>query len=114
MRILAEYREVRYSWLVRVISRQAIREFTSRHPNAAAPLGSWYKAIKSRGYANFAELRQAFSSVDAVPAKGRVFYVFNIGGNNFRLIATIHFDKQRLYIRFILLHADYDKGDWKK
>jgi mRNA interferase HigB len=84
-----------------------------RRPDAR-PLGPWYKAIKTTNYANFTELRQTFNSVDVVPVKGRSVYVFNIGGNNFRLTATIHFDKRRLYIRGILIHADYDQGDWKK
>jgi mRNA interferase HigB len=111
---LDEYRELRYSYLMRVISRRAIREFSEKHPNATVPLGSWYKAIRTRDYANFTEPRQSFNSIDAVAVKRRTFYVFNVGGNNFRLIATIHFDKQRLYVRFILTHADYDRGDWKK
>jgi mRNA interferase HigB len=99
---------------VRVISRKAIRVFSKKHPNAGVPLGSWYNAIKTTNPANFTELKQTFNSVDAVAVKGRTFYVFNIGGNNFPLIATIHFDNSRLYIRHILIHADYDKGDWKK
>jgi len=99
---------------VRVISRKAIREFSRNHQNAAAPLGSWHKAITTGTYTNFTELKRTFNSLDPVRAKGRTLYVFDIGGNKFRLIAAIHFDKQRLYIRFILTHADYDKGDWKK
>jgi Uncharacterized protein conserved in bacteria len=38
---------------------------------------------------------------------------FNIGGNKYRLIASIHFNRNKIYIRHILSHAEYDQGDWK-
>jgi mRNA interferase HigB len=99
---------------MRVLSRRAIREFSGKYQRAAVPLRAWYKAVTTGTYANFPELKQTFNSVDAVPGKIRTLYVFNIGGNNYRLVADIHFNRQRLYIRFILTHAEYDKGDWKK
>jgi len=40
--------------------------------------------------------------------------VFNIGGNKYRLIAAIHFNRHKLYIRDVLTHAEYDKERWKK
>ncbi len=97
-----------------VISRRAIREFSDEHQRAAAPLNAWYKAVSTRTYTNFPELKQTFNSVDLVHVKGRALYVFDIGGNNYRVVAAIHFNRQRLYIRFILTHAEYDKGDWKR
>jgi mRNA interferase HigB len=99
---------------MRVISRRKIREFSGKHAQAASPLNSWYKAVTTRTFTNFAELKQTFNSADAVPVKGRTLYVFDIGGHNFRLVASIHFNRQRLYIRFILTHVEYDNGDWKK
>ena len=41
-------------------------------------------------------------------------YVFDIGGNKLRLIASIYFNRQKVYIREILAHTEYDKGKWKK
>jgi mRNA interferase HigB len=52
--------------------------------------------------------------VDLIPVKGRDFYVFNIGGNKYRLIAAIHFNTQRLFVRQILTHPEYDTERWKK
>ena len=49
-----------------------------------------------------------------VRVKGRDFYVFNIGGNKFRLVAAIHFNTQRLFVRHILTHADYNTERWKQ
>lgn len=57
-----------------------------------------------------ADLRRTFNSVDVVDG----FYVFNIGGNNVRLVAAVHFNTGRVYVRHILTHAEYDKGGWKK
>jgi mRNA interferase HigB len=42
------------------------------------------------------------------------FTVFNIGGNKFRLIVVVHFNRGKLYVRHVLTHEDYDRGTWKK
>jgi mRNA interferase HigB len=39
--------------------------------------------------------------------------VFNIGGNKFRLVAAIHFNRKKIYVRHVLTHAEYDAGEWK-
>jgi mRNA interferase HigB len=56
------------------------------------------------GVLGFADLRKTFSAVDRVGQ----FYVFDIGGNKYRIIAAIHFDKQRLYVRHVFTHKEYD------
>lgn len=88
-----------------MISNKPLVAFGERHPQAQAPLQAWRRAIRSRPYRSFAELRAAFGTVDRV---GR-FYVFDIGGNKFRLIAAIHFDRQTLYVREVLTHREYDR-----
>jgi mRNA interferase HigB len=49
-----------------------------------------------------------------VSAGGKGFYVFDIGGNKYCLIAVIHFNRQLLVIWHVLTHAEYDRGGWKK
>ena len=98
---------------MRVISQKPLRAFAGRHLNAAAPLGAWNKLMRGT-FRNLVELKRTFGSVDLVPVKGTDFYVFDIGGNKFRLIAAIHFDTQKLFVRHVLTHADYDTGAWKK
>jgi mRNA interferase HigB len=99
---------------VRVISEKALKDFAQQHPDADAPLRAWCKLVKSGIYRNLAELKRTFGSVDYVSTGKGDFYVFNIAGNKYRLIAAIHFNRQMLFIRFILTHAEYDRGGWKK
>jgi mRNA interferase HigB len=49
-----------------------------------------------------------------VPLKEKIYTVFNIGGNHFRLVVGINFETRRIFIKHVLTHAEYDKGDWKK
>jgi mRNA interferase HigB len=99
---------------VHVISQKALREFGRKHAGAATPLRVWLKLTRHGSFQNLAELKRTFASVDLVPVKGRNFYVFDIGGNKYRLIAAIHFNTQRLFVRQILTHSDYDTERWKK
>lgn len=89
---------------MRVISNSALVAFAARYPAARIPLQVWRHIIESRAFAGFAELRKTFNTVDRV---GK-FYVFDIGGNKYRIVAAIHFDKQRLYVRHVLTHKEYD------
>jgi mRNA interferase HigB len=99
---------------VHVISQKALRDFANKHADASMPLRAWLKLVRHGRFQNPAELKQTFGSVDMVPAKGRDFYIFDIGGNKYRLVAAIHFNTQRLFVRCILTHADYDVGRWRK
>ena len=71
---------------------------------------AWYAIVEKTDFAPFAELRRVFPSADKV---GK-WVVFNIGGNKYRLIAAVHFNRRKLYIRHILTHAAYDRGGWKR
>jgi mRNA interferase HigB len=86
------------------ISKGAIQDFVKAHPPAVAPLNDWYYKTKEADWSNFTEMKQTFGSVDAI---GNDRFVFNIGGNNYRLVSMIHFDIRTVYIRRILTHAEY-------
>ena len=76
------------------------------------------KFIRKGRFKDPTALKRIFRSVDLVPIrrgnKTVTYYVFNIGGNKYRLIAAIHFNTQLLYVRDILTHQEYDAGKWKK
>ncbi|MBP9217016.1 MAG: type II toxin-antitoxin system HigB family toxin [Agitococcus sp.] len=89
---------------MRVISNKTLKEFSAIHPQADIALQAWRQIIESREFGSFSDLKQVFNSVDRVGD----FYIFNIGGNKYRLIAAIHFDKSRLFIRHVFTHAEYN------
>ena len=93
-----------------VITRKRLNEFAKLYPDTKNALTQWYQRIKHNEFASFVELRKLFPSADQV---GKLT-VFNIGGNKVRLIAAIHYDRKKVYIRAILTHAEYDKGKWKE
>ena len=92
-----------------VISEKQLKDFWSLQAKAEEPLRSWIKLIESHRFNSFAELRRSFPHADQV---GKLT-VFNIGGNKFRLVAHIHFNTGKVFVRFVGTHTDYDRGDWK-
>jgi mRNA interferase HigB len=92
-----------------VISRKALRLSWERHPDSAAPLARWFKIMQCTDFAGFDELRATFPAADKV---GNLI-VFNIGGNKYRLIASMHSNRRRVYVRHVLTHQEYDRGSWK-
>lgn len=89
-----------------VITRKRLNEFAEKYPKTKNVLADWYRLIKQNDFLNFAEL----SSVDKV---GKLT-VFNVGGNKVRLIAAIHYNRRKVYIRAVLTHKDYDAEKWKE
>lgn len=97
-----------------LISRKALADFWKVHRDAEAPLRNFFTAINQGTFANLVELKKTFGSVDYVPAGPHGLYVFNVGGNKYRLVTVIHFNKQRLFVRNVLTHAEYSKEEWRK
>tara|TARA_B110000879_G_scaffold201849_1_gene277477 strand:+ start:424 stop:711 length:288 start_codon:yes stop_codon:yes gene_type:complete len=92
-----------------IISKKTIREATVKFPDCASALKGWYKVTENSDFTCFDDLRKTFNSVDIVGDK----FVFDIGGNKLRLIALIHFNRKKIYIRHILTHKEYDKNKWR-
>lgn len=92
---------------MRVIANKALLEFSALHPLALQPLQAWRRLIEARSFASFSELKVTFNSVDRVAS----YYVFDIGGNKYRIVAAVHFNQQRLFIRHVFTHKEYSQ--WK-
>ena len=93
-----------------IITRKRLNEFAAKYPDTESALARWYQLVKSGTFNSFLELRSEFPSADQVDN----LTVFNIGGNKVRLIAAIHYNRQKLYIRAVLTHAEYDRGKWRE
>ncbi len=93
-----------------IISRKALRIFAQRHPDSQSALDAWFRIVRTNQFANLVDLRRVFPHADLVGD----LVVFNIGGNKYRLIAAIHFNRQKLYIRHVLMHDEYNRGTWKE
>jgi len=89
---------------MRVIANKALIDFASIHPSASLPLQTWRKLVESQLFGSFAEIKTTFNTVDRVG----LYYVFNIGGNKYRIVSAIHFDQQKLFIRHVFTHREYD------
>ena len=85
-------------------------DFWARHPQAQQPLVAWYQIVRHAAWESWSELRTTFPSADRV---GRLT-VFNVGGNKYRLIARVEYRLQRLYVRQVLTHDEYNKNEWKE
>ena len=90
-------------------SRRPLKLFWEKHPDAEPSLQHGIKAVESASWENLAELRKLFSSADQY----KQFTVFNISGKKYRLIVVIHYNRQRVYVRHVLTHREYDSGKWK-
>lgn len=95
---------------MRVISRPAILEFSERYRDALIPLMNWYRITKRADWGSLADVRSDFAHADIVGRRT----VFNIHGNNYRLIARVNYKTKRVFILHILTHVEYSKGDWKR
>jgi mRNA interferase HigB len=85
-----------------IITFTRLRQFWEKHPDAEPALRLWYTRVKGMRFVNMAEVNQLFSSADKV----RRLTVFNIKGNNYRLIVRIEYQRQKIYVRHVLTHRE--------
>ena len=95
---------------MRVISHRKLKEFyeTPGREDAKVRLERWYEIAEKASWSNFPEIRTDFPSADYV---GNQHYVFNIRGNNYRLVVVIKFTIGYVFVRFVGTHEEYDKID---
>lgn len=99
---------------MKIISKARLKEFWEIQQRAKKPLEDWDTITSQAQWKNFSDLGRIFPSADQVTVKsGKTVVAFNIGGNKYRLIAAIHYNKQMVYILDIMTHADYDLQNQK-
>lgn len=87
-----------------------MEKFKKNHADARSALDNWHRVVSSRYWNNFVELREVFASADQVGP----YIVCNIGGNKYRLVASVNFQLKTLLVRDVLTHQEYDRGGWKR
>ncbi len=92
-----------------VISRRILREFCEAYTDSCDALYDWYRVATKAEWKNLIDVQAIYAKAEAVGN----FTVFDIKGNNYRLIVDIVYEAQRIYIKYILTHAEYDKDKWK-
>ena len=95
---------------MRIFTEQALKEFAERNPSSKTALQVWCKVVRKSEWRSLSDIKDTFNSVDYV---GNQRFVFNIKGNEYRLVAEVKFSIGFVYIRFIGTHNDYDKIDCK-
>ncbi|MCI0615994.1 type II toxin-antitoxin system HigB family toxin [bacterium] len=91
---------------MRIISRKTIREFWEKHPDAQQALEAWYHDAKRAVWKAPADIKNVYRNASFV---GNNRVVFNIKGNQYRLVVAIQYQHGIIYIRFIGTHAEYNK-----
>ena len=93
---------------MRIISHRKLRDFyeSKGREDSKIALEIWYQIAEEAEWKNFSDIRVDFPNADYV---GNQHYVFNIKGNNYRLIVVIKFTINRIFIRFVGTHKEYDK-----
>ena len=93
---------------MRVIAIRTLREFWQRHADAEEPLRAWYSDARRATWQAPADIKSLHAQASVI-AGNRI--VFNIKGNDYRLVIHINYPAGVVYIRFIGTHAEYDRID---
>lgn len=93
---------------MRIIAISQLRVFWNKHSQAEMPLRAWYADASRADWKNPADIKAAYRNASFLP-NNRV--VFNIKGNDYRLIVAVHYNRGMMFIRFVGTHAEYDRID---
>ncbi|MCE7066780.1 type II toxin-antitoxin system HigB family toxin [Dyadobacter sp. CY326] len=89
-----------------IIKQKTLHDYCIKYPEAKIAIAEWASKTESSNWANFMEVKSVFNSVDYV---GDNRFVFNVKGNQFRMVAMIFFSVRTVYIRWFGAHSEYDK-----
>jgi mRNA interferase HigB len=95
---------------LRIINEDRLSGFARKHPEAGSALSRWAAITKISQWRNPLDVRNSFRSADQVCQ----CMVFDILGNNYRLITRIYYADQTVTLYYFLTHKEYDRGRWKK
>ena len=94
---------------MQILSKKVLIDFWQRHPRAETPLKSWYSVAKQAKWQSPQDVKDVFGTTVDFIGDNRI--VFDISGNTFRLVARISYPYQRIMIKFVGTHDEYDEID---
>ena len=89
-----------------ILNSRAIKQFIEQHADAETPLNDWVAKTQAAEWKNSSDVLKTFNSADHL---GNQKFIFNIGGNNFRMTAMVWIGQERVYVLKLMTHAEYDK-----
>jgi mRNA interferase HigB len=96
---------------MRVIAVKTLRDFWTKHPQAEIPLSAWYALARRATWRSPTDIKAAYRSASFLP-NNRV--IFNIKGNDYRLVVAVHYDRGIMFVRFVGTHREYDRINAQK
>ncbi len=90
-----------------VIARKALIDFAVKYPDARLAIGRWWTICRKNTFSSFSDLKKTFGTADMVNR----CVIFNIGGGKYRLVVRVNFAAQRMWIKYVLPHDEYEKLD---
>lgn len=90
---------------MRIIAKRTLRAFWERHADAEEPLLAWYREVEQADWDTPTELKAQYRNASIV---GGNRVVFNIKGNDYRLVVRINYPYRVVYVRFVGTHTEYD------
>ena len=91
-----------------IVSIQALRSFWQKHPDAERPLRAWYALAEKSIWQSPTDIKAVLGNASFV---GNNRVIFNIKGNDYRLVVIVEYQQGRLFIRFVGTHTEYDRID---
>ena len=95
---------------MRIVAKKTLREFWVRYPDAEDPLLAWFREVEKEDWSNPAQVKEKYRSASFVGNR----VVFNIKGNDYRLVVKINYPYRVVYVRFVGTHKEYDEIDVKE
>ncbi len=97
-----------------IVSRKTLKEAATRLSGSRIGLDAWFRIASRAEWRSLEDIRKTYPSADGVIIGDKKYVVFNVCGNKFRLIVKLEYRYQKIFIKHVLTHAEYDKEDWKK
>jgi len=100
---------------MRIIKPLTVKRYYEKHRDAEPWLKAWLVVAKAAKWQSLDDVRKSYKKADVAKAQsGCTVTIFDVKGNKYRLIVSIHYNTERLYVRDFMTHAEYNNDLWKK